>query len=176
MRRRALFLLGGMGGAALDQIHVRAGVLSYRTPAVIGQAWWVAPQFGAAAVAIAETVRPFARGVSDPRRGRIAVDLGWFVSSYVATGLVPRRRLTLLAILSLAFLARMKHRTDAKPVVAFALLLAVVGTSYEHYLSESDLFSYANADLGNVPWWLPALYAQGAPLAIDLIRSGQRDV
>ena len=66
MRRRMLFLLGGAAGAGLDQIHVRTGVLSYASPGRLGQPWWVAPQFGAAAVAVFESARPLSAHVDAP--------------------------------------------------------------------------------------------------------------
>ena len=40
-----------------------------------------------------------------------------------------------------------------------------------YFLSGIGAFSYARPDLGNVPAWLPGLYLQGAPLAIDLVAS-----
>ena len=171
MRRAALFLLGGVSGAALDQIHVQSGVLSYRSSSAFGQPWWVAPQFGLAAVAIAESARPFAAPGSAVVRGRTASDLRWFVGSYLATGLVRRRPHALLAAFVLIFVARMTHRTDRLRVIAFALLLAIAGSTYEHRLAGTGSFSYRDPGLGNVPIWLPGLYVQGAPLAIDLVHT-----
>ena len=50
-------------------------------------------------------------------------------------------------------------------------VLTAAGTAYEHFLSGTGAFSYARPDLGNLPAWLPGLYLQGAPLAIDLVAS-----
>src|SRR5437870_5833972 len=45
-----MFVLGGIGGALVDQIHVRFGVLFYPEPFFLGQGWWVAANFGIATI------------------------------------------------------------------------------------------------------------------------------
>ena len=58
MRRRlavrwgGVFVAGSVGGALLDQLHVRGGVISYKRRRFPRQPWWVAPQFGLATIAI----------------------------------------------------------------------------------------------------------------------------
>jgi hypothetical protein len=177
VRRRALLFTGAAAGAALDQIHVQTGVLSYRKPTFLRQSWWVAPQFGVAAVAIAEAARAFAARSPDGGESRsigLGPDAVWFVASYVSTGLCRRWPRALSTLLLLTFFARLARRDDAGRVAVFAFGLAAFGTGYEHTLSGSGAFSYADPDVGNVPLWLPILYLQGAPLAIDLVRSGLR--
>lgn len=123
-------------------------------------------------MAIAEAARPVASGTDDPSvRGRrtVGINIGWFVASYLATGLLRRRPSTLAAALLLTFVARMALRTDRGRIVAFALVLAVLGTGYEHRLAGTGAFGYAEPALGNVPVWLPGLYLHGAPLAVDLV-------
>ncbi len=171
MRRPVLFVLGGSAGAALDQIHVRTGVLSYPGASRLGQPWWVGPQFGVAAVGILDTARLFAVGVDDPTPGQVLSDIGWFLASYVATGLIRRRPLALGAGLLVSFVGRISRRSDWRWVAGYAALLAAVGCWYEHRLAAIDAFEYSDPVLGNVPPWLPGLYAQGAPLALDLARS-----
>ena len=167
-----MFLLGGAGGAGLDQIHVQAGVLRYRSPAVAGQAWWVAPQFGVAAVAALDAARLFSPRVDEPAASRIAGDATWFVASYLASGLVDRRGArSFAAVLVFLWVARVARRRDRLPLIAYAAMLAVTGTAYEHLLAGTGAFSYARPGLGNVPAWLPGLYLQGAPLAVDLARA-----
>jgi hypothetical protein len=171
MRRSVLFVLGGSAGAALDQIHVRTGVLSYAAPSRLGQPWWVGPQFGAAAVGILDTARFFAGRVDDPAPGQVLSDMGWFLTSYVATGLVRRRPRALCAGLLVSFVGRIGRRPDWQWVAGYAVLLAAIGCWYEHRLAATHVFGYSEPALGNIPAWLPGLYAQGAPLALDLARA-----
>ena len=172
VRRRSLFLLGAAGGAGLDQIHVRTRVLSYPSPTFVGQPWWVAPQFGVAAVAALEGARLFTPSVDEPTTPRLAGDVGWFVVSYLASGVFDRRGARAFGAASLFFwVARMVRRGDRRPLVAYALLLAGVGTTYEHVVAGTGLFSYSRPRIGHVPVWLPVLYLQGAPLAVDLARA-----
>jgi hypothetical protein len=165
---RALeFLLGGAGGAALDRIHVRYDVLSY--PGSPGQPWWVAPQFGIATIAVLEAARRV--GGENRRGGReLLTGAAWFVGSYAASGPLDRRHArALTAAFSLCAAARIARREDRRRVLPYALLLAAAGTAYEHFLAGTEAFSYTRPELGNVPAWLPGLYLQGAPLAVDLV-------
>ena len=170
MRRRMLFLLGGAAGAGLDQIHVRTGVLSYASPGRVGQPWWVAPQFGAAAVVLFEAARPFSVQADAPGQVTLASDVAWLVGSYAASGLWRRRPRALAVALYLSWAARTIARTDRRSVVTYGALLALLGCAYEHRLAGTGAFSYFRPDLGNVPAWLPGLYLHGAPLALDLAR------
>jgi hypothetical protein len=163
-----VFLLGSVGGAALDRIHVRHGVLSY--PESAGQPWWVAPQFGIATIGVLEGARLFAADEVE-RDGRLLMTgAAWFVGSYAASGALDRRRpRALAAALAVCAAVRIARRRDRSRMIPYALLLTIAGTTYEHILAGTGAFSYARPDLGNVPAWLPGLYLQGAPLAIDLV-------
>src|SRR5437764_13411562 len=96
LRRTLAFLLGGVGGAALDRIHVRHGVLTY--PDAAGQPWWVAPQFGIATIGVLESARPFAKGRADADADaddtgsavRIVTGAASFVGAYAASGSLHR--------------------------------------------------------------------------------------
>jgi hypothetical protein len=168
VRRLLAFLLGGIGGAALDRIHVRHGVLSY--PDASGQPWWVAPQFGIATIGVLQSARLFADDDTDPA-GRIVTGAAWFVGSYAASGMLDRRHARALAVaFVLCAAARTARRKDRWRVLPFSLLLTAAGTGYEHFLASTGAFAYARPGLGNVPSWLPGLYLQGAPLAIDLVK------
>jgi len=170
VQRLAVFVLGGIAGAGLDQIHVRSGVLSYPAPGRLGQPWWVAPQFGAAFVAVFETARPLSPRPARP--GAIASDAAWFVGAYLASGVLHRRRRPLTAALYLSWLVRVARRAGRGRAVAYSLALAAAGSSYEHTLAGTGAFRYADPDVGNIPAWLPALYLHGAPLALDLATLG----
>ena len=173
MRRTLVFLLGGIGGAALDRIHVRHGVLAYHDAS--GQPWWVAPQFGIATIGVLQSARLFTDADADAgtgTAGRIVTGAAWFVGSYAASGMLDRRHARALAsALVLCAAARAARRRDRRRVIPFALLLTAAGTGYEHFLSGTGAFAYTRPELGNVPAWLPGLYLQGAPLAIDLVAS-----
>jgi hypothetical protein len=166
VRRLIVFLLGGIAGAGLDQIHVQSGVLSYPRSGRLSQPWWVAPQFGAAFVAVFDTAQPVAARAGHPQR--IAPDAGWFVGAYLATGVLRRWPRPLGALLYLSWAMRMAHRAERRWVIAYAAALALAGSAYEHALSGTSAFGYADPEIGNIPSWLPALYLHGAPLALDL--------
>lgn len=172
MRRPLVFVLGAIGGAALDRIHVRNGVLSY--PNAPGQPWWVAPQFGIATVGVLESARLFAGDGTNPATG-IVTGAAWFVGSYAASGALDRSHArALAAALVVCAAARTARRPDRGRVAPFALTLAAAGTAYEHWLSATGAFSYARPALGKVPASLPGLYLQGAPLALDLVKRRAR--
>lgn len=172
MRRFLTFVLGGIGGAALDQIHVRSGVITYRD--TDGQPRWVGPQFGVATLAMLAGATRFAPDDGSHRAvaTQLATGAAWFVGSYAASGKAHSRapRAFAAALAGCAAL-RIGQRRDRARVLLFALLLAALGTGYEHVLAGTGAFSYDEPDLGNVPSWLPGLYLQGAPLAIDLARA-----
>ena len=142
----------------------------------------MAPQFGIATIGVLEGARPFAKGHADADADaddddtgsavRIVTGAAWFVGAYAASGTLDRRHArALAAALVLCAAARTARRSDRRRVIPFALLLTAAGTAYEHFLSGTGAFSYARPDLGNLPAWLPGLYLQGAPLAIDLVAS-----
>ena len=181
MRRLLVFVLGGIAGAGLDQIHVRSGVLSYPAPSApppLRQPWWVAPQFGAAFVAIVEAATRVARGraagAGPARAGptgkpaTVAGDAAWFLGAYGASGAFRRWPKALAAAMYLSWAGRMLRRRQRGRTALFALALAAGGSGYEHALSGTGAFTYAEPDVGNIPCWLPGLYLHGAPLALDL--------
>ena len=158
-----LFVAGSIGGALLDQIHVRRGVLSYPKPTVAGQPWWVAPQFGVGALVVERS----ARRVPSPPRS-VASDAAWFFGAYAATGLLRRWPRALAAVFAATWLARVRRQPA---LAAYSVALALGGSAYEGWWSSTGAFSYADPDVGGVPMWLPGLYLHGAPLAVDVARS-----
>ena len=136
-------------------MHVRAGVLRHRAGGgPSGQAWWVAPMFGCAGLAIAFVARPFVR---EPRD--IAPEVPPFAAAYAATALLADRPRALAAALWATGLPRV--RGD----LPFALLLAAAGPAAEVALARTGAFSYARP-LREVLPWLCGLYVHGAPLAL----------
>lgn len=156
------FVLGGIGGAALDQIHVRMGVLYYATPLWFDQAWWVVPLFGAATVATITGARMWV-DASPTMREHELLDAGsWFVAAYWASGQWQAHPIGLLVAYVIAFLVRTQHR----PTWWFALALAVCGLVVEATISATGAFSYYHPDLFGLPLWLPGLYLHAAPFGL----------
>jgi hypothetical protein len=152
----ALFAGAGLGLAACDLMHVKAGVLRHRVGGgPSGQGWWVAPMFGVAGLTIAATARPFVR---EP--GSIAATAPPFVAAYAATALFskdhPRELTAALWGIGLA-----RTRRD----LPFTLLLAAAGPAVEAATAATGAFTYARP-LAEVIPWLSGLYVNGAPLAL----------
>ncbi len=153
-------------GRLLDGAHVRGGVLSYRN--TDSQPWWVAPQFGAASVLIATVARRATPcEAQKPRPSMIAVDAASFAGAYLMTVAIRRGQLALSASLLVGGALRVARRPDRVPLW-FTVGLMAGGTAYEHALSSTGAFAYADRTLGNVPLWLPALYLAGVPFALDV--------
>jgi hypothetical protein len=178
-RALALFVGGGVGLALCDQIHVQASVLDYDTGGFFGQAWWVPLQFGVASLAIVLGAAPFAARRAAARPVDFVTGAAWFVASYAATGLFHDHPAALAGTLSAVWILRVALARERDVLVAYSLLLAAAGTGVEAILSAAGTFAYADPDFLRVPEWLPALYLNGAPLALALSdrltgRSGTR--
>ena len=175
MSARGLLLtliLGSIGGLLCDQIHVQFGVLWYAEPDLLGQPWWVGPQFGLALIVILLGSKPLAKRSQAPMPELLSIAGGFavFIAAYLATGILKDQPLLLSAILLASWLVRILKRPDRWVAIGHALLLALGGVAYESALSSTGVFSYASPDLGWVPVWLPLLYAHGAPVALDVTR------
>lgn len=166
MRRTNLALFAGaaVGLSVCDLMHVRRGVLSHRVgggPA--GQAWWVAPMFGAAGIVIGHAARPFTR----KEHTAIARNAVPFVTAYAATAYLslghPR---ALTAALWATGLARTR---DDLP---FTLLLAASGPAVEIAISRTGAFTYTRPEREVLPW-LTGLYIHGAPLALAVANAAR---
>ena len=166
-----LFIVGAIGGAAYDQIHVQAHVLAYPRADFLQQSWWVAPNFGIAALLIAATGGWVARWSTGLRSGPVTdrelfLNFAWFTLAYLLSALLPLQAPLLLGLFALTWLARVLPRPDRLPQLLQGIGLAVCGTSFEAALSATGAFYYARPDIGLVPSWLPGLYLHGAPLAL----------
>lgn len=156
------FVVGGIVGALLDQIHVRYGVLHYPHPVLFDQAWWVVPLFGAATLAILSGARMFITRFPATREHRVAGSLAWFVAAYWASG-VWQAHPNALAV---AYVIGLLLHTTHLPTLGFAVLLAACGCAFEAWLSSTGAFTYSFPDVAGLPIWLPGLYLQGAPAAL----------
>jgi hypothetical protein len=186
-----LFVLCGVIGAGLDQLHVRSGTLKYEHPEFAGQAWWVMVQFAFNLVLVVwgATMIVNRKGVlGEPPvtppgswtggrsvRSRIAIDFGWFAAAYAlsaapaldhhaSTELLRGAGLVVLTGLAIV---RLRMRGDRR-IALVALALAFTGPLYEGFMASTRVFWYTNTDFHHVPIWLPALYANGAPFAASV--------
>ena len=168
-----LFVFGAVAGTALDHLHVWGGVLAYPHAAFWGEAAWVPPLFGGAAVALVTSWRLAFRGAEARRPGvrPVLVHLALFAAAYAASVALQRLPLLALALMVFAwfpFEARLGPRA-----IAYALLSAGTGCLVESALSWANLFHYrAPGQMGflPVPLWLPGLYlhASLATRAVDM--------
>jgi hypothetical protein len=179
MRGRTLILLasaalGFVLGPLLDQIHVQTGTLAYAHPWRVEQAWWVAPQFAVAFVAIAVGSMQIL-GAPAPVRRPGSAYLAWtiiaFVVAYAVTGLGHQHEWLVVAILGAAFLARVAIERPDRPALLAIGGLVLGGSAYEWTLTSiPETFDYAVASLGTIPVWLPLLYAHAGFAVVALLR------
>lgn len=163
-----VFVGGALGGTMLDQIHVRSHVLHYPHPSLSGEAWWVPPEFGAAAtVAFLFAVWVTRRwGPASRDRVHVVVDASTFVVAYAVTGVLHRHSsVVLIVLLCLWGVMIFVHR--AQPAfVLISVALTIAGPIYEGVLSSTGTFRYDVTPLVvNVPVWLSALYLNAGILA-----------
>lgn len=172
-----LGLAAGLGllGAALDQIHVQAGLLSYPDPAWWDQAWWVPLNFAVLLTSLVAVTAPLARGrlAGEPPPGdlRLATDFAWFAGAYGLSGLIAPDAPGLLAAAYLvAWLARIALRPERRFLLGFGVALALAGCAVEAAEIALGWFSYADPDVAGVPLWLAGIYLHGSPLALGVAR------
>jgi hypothetical protein len=163
VRLASLFALGAILGTAGDQLHLRAGVLSYPpgTALLLGQPPWVPLVFGAGGLALvlghAPLLRAAGGGGARGSRRSLAWAVVWFYAAYASTALFADAPLTLAAALVAAWIARVAIAPAADGVAA-GILYALLGPAFESALSATGAFHYRHPDLLRVPLWLPALY------------------
>jgi hypothetical protein len=165
-------------GPALDQIHVQTGTLAYAHPWLLEQAWWVAPQFALAFVAIAVGSMSILRGsaVSAPTQAYLHWTTAAFVVAYAITGLGHEHEWLVLGVLGVEAIARVALERPDRAALLAILGLVVGGSSYEWILTSIDgTFDYAVASLGSIPVWLPLLYAHAGFAVVALLRRAQHD-
>ena len=165
-------------GAALDQIHVQSGLLSYPDPAWWGQAWWVPLNFAVLLTSLVAVTIPLARagapllgGSAPPANAMLAADFAWFAGAYALSGLVaPDDPGLLAAAYVVVWVARIALRRDRAFLVPYGIALALAGCGVEAAEIALGWFSYAEPDVAGVPLWLAGIYLHGAPLALGVAR------
>jgi hypothetical protein len=169
------FALGAALGTLLDGIHAYGDVLAYPHPDFGRWAWFVPIEFGLLGIAAGLIVPPIERAVGPdaPIHWSFAERAGealLFCGLYALTALATDDQAAPLAI-ALCALAGARLLWYAVPgdwvyVVAAALL----GPAAEAALSALGAFEYLEPDIAGIPYWLPALWANGGFLIRRLIR------
>ncbi|MEO6470427.1 MAG: hypothetical protein ABIR57_01265 [Aeromicrobium sp.] len=154
-----------------DQFHVQFDILSYPGDGkLFGQAWWVAPLFVISTVGFVVLAWPFAPKATQPQTRDFATGMAWFFGTYVATAVFGEHVAPLTVTILTVWLIRVIGRADRMTVAAYSLLLALLGTLFESLINHQGLAHYEVSSFLLVPAWLPALYMQGAPMALAITR------
>ena len=167
-----LFAVGAVAGTALDHLHVAGGVLGYPSPAFWGEAPWVPPLFGGAALSFVLLWRLGFRG-AEPRwqsPRRVALYFADFAVAYGASVALRGTPWLALAVLAAGWLP-LALRLGPR-VAAYGVTVAVLGVAVEALLCREGAFHYEVAGLMGplpVPVWLAGLYLHASLLtrAID---------
>jgi hypothetical protein len=163
MRWLILALCGAAICTVCDHLHATHGVLYYVHPVVWDQAWWVPLLFAAASLAAVAGATPIrrafgARVTPAPTVREIAGDGLAFIVAYAYTSFAAHDRPNVtLALLAAWWLARVV-RDRAPWLIAYSLLMAVAGSSFEAGWSALGFFYYRHPDIIGVPRWLPGIY------------------
>jgi hypothetical protein len=165
----AVALAGAGLGSAWDLLHVRTHTTIYS----IGSGrmpLWVPLEF--AAVYVAGVIGIALLGAPSPdarSRARLSGETAWVTAVYAITAFGHRYEWLVAALCVLALIARGRTLRDVARANALpAVALVVSGPAVEAILIHSHVFAYTHASLGNIPLWLPLLYANAVPFAVRL--------
>jgi hypothetical protein len=165
-----LFVVGGVGIAVLDHLHVEAGTTSYADPTAFGQPWWVIPQMGLATILATVAGRAFVRR-EVARPGELRIRIALFATAYATTALLWKHSLVLLGLLLAAWMVTIVVTAEGRPTILYCLLFAAIGTGYEMALVAAGVFEYAEPEALGVQVWLPGLYLIAGLLGVTLART-----
>ena len=173
-RLAACFLVGAVLGTALDAIHVHNGVLVYHGATIGDIGWWVPLQFGVvgALVGLAIPVIERSVGVAEPptwRVDQVVGELMLFAVLYLSTALVSADDAGWLTAGLFALAGVRLALVPTQGDWAYVLLAAVLGPLGEAAVSATGVFEYVDPDFLGIPYWLPALWANGGFLLRRLL-------
>jgi hypothetical protein len=165
----AVAMTGALLGSVWDLLHVATHTTIYSSG--IGRMpWWVPVEFSAVyVIGVIGIVLLGSPSTEAGGRQRLAAEAGWVTLIYSITALLHRYELVVAAVAIAGLIARretVRTVVRANPIPAIALVLA--GSVVESVLIAADVFRYTDASLGNIPVWLPLLYANAVPFAIRL--------
>jgi hypothetical protein len=168
---RALFwAIMGVLMVPLDALHVVTGVLSYRSPDILGlQAYWVLPLFASAGLALgmghrhgaaALAQRFFAATVRPTTTWAALGGLGALVFAYASSGaLQDTPVIALFSYVALWSVVVWRVDADARPaLILHSLGAAMVGPIVEMAISSTGAFTHAHDDVLGVPLWVAGIY------------------
>ena len=167
-----LSLIGAAVCTVCDLNHVRTGTLRYTEPLLLGQAWWVAPNFalvflvmGLAYALLAERLSSAlgtGRSRSPGRASSFVEATTTFAFVYLVSGFANESPELLTLLFSATFLVRLAVTYERAWLFLLAVLLAAGGMGGEGALGAAGLVAYRHTDVFHVPWWLGGLYLHGA--------------
>lgn len=170
----ACFVIGAVLGPSLDAIHVYGDVLEYHDPGIGETAWFVIPQFGLVGVLGGLAVPRLERlaGPPEPPRWRVDQLIGelmLFAALYLVTTLVASDDAGRLTAGLFALAGLRLALAPAPGDWAYVISAAVLGPLGEIVISAAGLFDYLDPDVAGIPYWLPALWANGGFLLRRLL-------
>jgi hypothetical protein len=160
------FLVGAVLGTFLDQLHVRAGIISYARPALFGQAVWVPLLFGGAAVGLGYLHRKIRRLMHENpsyESAALARDFALFAAAYVLSAFAPLPTWALLLLFVSGYALRVVLLRESPHRIVHAIACASIGVVWESLITDQGAFTYHHPDVLRVPFWLPGLYLHAAP-------------
>lgn len=167
------FVIGAIVGTLLDHIHVITNTLSYANPTLAQQPWWVIPEFGIAAIALAFGSALIHERVADATNTvgvrLLIVDCLVFVGFYWASGQSGKYPLGLLGAGVGVWLVLLSLRKNILFYALTGALAAFIGPVCEMLITSTGVFAYTRPDVQGVPIWLPALYLLGAMMMADFV-------
>ena len=167
-----LVFLAALISTLCDANHVYTGALSYSSPAFLNQAWWVFPNFLLAFTVMSVFYSLFSyvfpRILQDHfsfQAGTAAAFLDntvFFVLCYLLSGFAHAYPNLLSLILYLSFGLRLTVTYERGFLFTMAVLMAFGGHVVEGSLAALGQMQYSEPQIYHVPYWLGALYMNGA--------------
>ena len=167
-----LALLGAAITTLCDGVHVYTQTLSYTTPFLFGQAWWVFPGFvlaflfmGGVYFGLVNRLPLFfavKKSISGGSLRDVVETATAFALIYVMSGLGSNEPLLLSAVFYGTFVLRLAFSYDRLFLLLLAVLMALGGMFVESLYAAAGLMAYRYPDVFYVPFWLGGLYVHGA--------------
>ena len=160
---------GAAVGTAWDFFHVHTHTSVYAS-GLGHMPFWVPLEFatvyvvGVAGITLLGSPRPSAASPASLVRETL-----WVTAVYATTAMAHRYESLVVAACLVALIVRARTLRDvvrATPIPAVALIVS--GPVVESVLIAAHVFRYTHASLGNIPVWLPLLYANAVPFAVRL--------
>lgn len=168
----SLALLGAIVATLCDANHVLTHTLSYPTPFLAGQAWWVFPGFFVAFAAMGATyffltnalhhrlslTSSQSAGNAQPMMETLVA----FAMVYLASGFGNEYPVLLSLIFYGTFILRWAVSYDRPWLLLLAVIMGIGGMFAEGLMSHFGQVTYRHVDVFYVPFWLGGLYMHGA--------------